>query len=214
MSLSIRFKEARLRAGLTQKQLADKAGVSQAVISGIESGKIEESSKMLKFARALNVRAEWLISHKFSIDVPYENDSSSGSQIKVPVVDFNQISAFLSGEFYPKEYEVFPMQLNQYLKDDSFSSVMPDDSMHNMHSNDSIVQGEMLTFNQLDPSDAVTVGNTYLIDVNGSRKVRLLAFDGDVKIFKAFNDKYAMFRFEECKPVAEVIFKYKMIKKV
>lgn len=54
-----KIKEYRLEQHLTQDELAKKAGVSRAVISGLESGKITVTTTetLLKIATALNKKA-------------------------------------------------------------------------------------------------------------------------------------------------------------
>lgn len=50
------LKEARLKRGLTQKELGEKAGLSQAAIGMIENGKRGYSTKSLKrLSEVLNV---------------------------------------------------------------------------------------------------------------------------------------------------------------
>jgi transcriptional regulator with XRE-family HTH domain len=56
-----RVREERIRAGLTQVQLAELAGLAQATISNIESGRNEGSRDLVTLARALKVSAEWLV---------------------------------------------------------------------------------------------------------------------------------------------------------
>ncbi|BBU84629.1 hypothetical protein EIMP300_60290 [Escherichia coli] len=58
-TLSERLKEARLARGLTQKALGDLVGVSQAAIQKIETGKANQTTKIVEIANALGVRAEW-----------------------------------------------------------------------------------------------------------------------------------------------------------
>jgi len=60
MSLAARLKQARLEAGLTQKGLAEKSGVSQQNIQKIESGKNKKTSFILQLATATGVLPEWL----------------------------------------------------------------------------------------------------------------------------------------------------------
>lgn len=60
--ISIKIKEARLRAGLTQKQLAAAIGCTQKDISRWEAGKPNPSIKNLKkIAYALNTKIEELL---------------------------------------------------------------------------------------------------------------------------------------------------------
>jgi transcriptional regulator with XRE-family HTH domain len=60
MSLGARLQKARLHAGLTQKQLEARAGVSQKTISKIERGDQAVSSAAVQLATACGVRPEWL----------------------------------------------------------------------------------------------------------------------------------------------------------
>lgn len=60
--LKDRILERRTELGLSQAQLADKAGVSQVTIQHLESGRNSSSKKLLEIARALGVTAEWLAS--------------------------------------------------------------------------------------------------------------------------------------------------------
>lgn len=59
-TLAERLKEARSAQGLTQKALGELVGVSQAAIQKIETGKAEQTTKLVDIARALKVRPEWL----------------------------------------------------------------------------------------------------------------------------------------------------------
>lgn len=60
MNLSQRLKAARKHAGLTQKELADAAGVSQPVISQLESGASLKSVHIAKLAITCKVDPMWL----------------------------------------------------------------------------------------------------------------------------------------------------------
>jgi len=63
MDISAKLKRAREQAGLTQAELAKKAGVKQARISLWESGKRQQMSleHLRSIARALGVSADFLI---------------------------------------------------------------------------------------------------------------------------------------------------------
>ncbi len=60
------LKFLRTKAGLTQEQLAQKAGVSRFTIALLESGKQQEvkSSTIIKLADALNIDIDTLLSPK------------------------------------------------------------------------------------------------------------------------------------------------------
>ena len=59
--LASRLKEARTAAGLTQAELADRAGVSRKTVNTVENGVFVPSTVLaLKLARALSVPVETL----------------------------------------------------------------------------------------------------------------------------------------------------------
>lgn len=61
MTLAERLRHARkLHAGLTQKDLAERSGVSQQTISNIETGAQTESTDIVPLARACGVSSDWL----------------------------------------------------------------------------------------------------------------------------------------------------------
>lgn len=55
-----RLKAARLLLGLSQSQVADRAGLSQVSIQHLESGRNENSRHLVNVAKAVGVRPEWL----------------------------------------------------------------------------------------------------------------------------------------------------------
>lgn len=59
-----RLKHARKQARLTQKQLADRIGVSQAIISQLETGAYDKTVYAAQLAFACGVPAEWLAAGK------------------------------------------------------------------------------------------------------------------------------------------------------
>ncbi len=59
-TIANRLKEAREAAGLTQPELAKRAGVSAGTIGNVESGARKNPRELLAIAKAVGVRAEWL----------------------------------------------------------------------------------------------------------------------------------------------------------
>ncbi|MFP2504600.1 MULTISPECIES: XRE family transcriptional regulator [Buttiauxella] len=59
-TLAERLKMSRLQAGLSQKLLGEKVGISQAAIQKLENGSAKTSTKLIEIARVLGVRPEWL----------------------------------------------------------------------------------------------------------------------------------------------------------
>jgi len=58
--LGSRLKQARLAAGMSQKDLSVKSGVVQQVISKIELGIVKTTSDVVSLAQSVDVTAEWL----------------------------------------------------------------------------------------------------------------------------------------------------------
>ena len=56
--MQYKIRDYREQSGMTQQALAEKAGISRAILSGLESGTIEVTTTktLLKIAEALNVR--------------------------------------------------------------------------------------------------------------------------------------------------------------
>ncbi|MGB4498798.1 MAG: helix-turn-helix domain-containing protein [Methylococcaceae bacterium] len=59
-TLGKRLKAARKNKGLTQQELEKLSGVSQQLISKIESEKIESTTEVFNLAEVLDVNAKWL----------------------------------------------------------------------------------------------------------------------------------------------------------
>lgn len=62
--LKDRFKEIRLERGMSQQEVADKAGVAQSTIMFLENGRNQSSRKIVEIANALGVNSEWLVTGK------------------------------------------------------------------------------------------------------------------------------------------------------
>ena len=69
-TFALRLRASREAAGLTQDQLADKANVSQSLITKIESGKSDESRKTTTLAIVLGVDPIWLATGKKPYNAP------------------------------------------------------------------------------------------------------------------------------------------------
>ncbi|MDW3714107.1 helix-turn-helix domain-containing protein [Pseudomonas sp. 2023EL-01195] len=60
MNISERLKQARKHAGLTQSELAERAGITQASVSELERGLSRSSAHLVKLAMVCGVRPQWL----------------------------------------------------------------------------------------------------------------------------------------------------------
>jgi transcriptional regulator with XRE-family HTH domain len=55
------LRKARLERGLKQRQVAEATGITQPLLSDLESGRLKPGREMLRrLARALDVPVEWL----------------------------------------------------------------------------------------------------------------------------------------------------------
>ncbi|SCC65561.1 Phage repressor protein C, contains Cro/C1-type HTH and peptisase s24 domains [Kosakonia oryziphila] len=90
-TLAERLKEARILRGLTQKALGDLIGVSQAAIQKIETGKANQTTKLVDLANALMVRPEWLSSGdgvmREDTSSPVESTAKTPDIYRVDVLD-------------------------------------------------------------------------------------------------------------------------------
>lgn len=84
MSIGKRMKEARGEAGLSQKALAAKAGVSQPAISQLETGESGSATNIGSLAAALGVNALWLETGKG----PKRPDQYSAPSVQEPKQEY------------------------------------------------------------------------------------------------------------------------------
>ncbi|QHJ51790.1 XRE family transcriptional regulator [Klebsiella aerogenes] len=92
-TLAERLKEARSKRGLTQKALGELVGVSQAAIQKIETGKANQTTKLVEIANALGVQPEWLSSGEGVMNTGVEHSAqiqsrnSASDTFRVDVLD-------------------------------------------------------------------------------------------------------------------------------
>lgn len=84
MTLGDRLRKARDHAGLTQKQLEDKSGVSQKTISKIERGDQDNSTQVVQLARACGVSIDWLATET--------GDMVQGNRAEQPAAAYTTLS--------------------------------------------------------------------------------------------------------------------------
>ncbi len=78
-TLAQRLKKARRLSGLSQKELGEAVGVSQAAIQKIEVGSAQNSTKLIEIAKVLRVSPEWL-------------SSGNGDDPTLPAVHTSEVS--------------------------------------------------------------------------------------------------------------------------
>lgn len=81
--MKFQIKEARIQAGLSQKELAKIIGVAPSTFNGYESGNHDPKSDLLiKIAKACNVTTDFLLCHEAEIEKksPSAEESAPGEQ--------------------------------------------------------------------------------------------------------------------------------------
>ncbi|HCT9023285.1 TPA: helix-turn-helix transcriptional regulator [Proteus mirabilis] len=200
MSIAERLLSARLKAGLSQADLADKVGVSQQSIQKIESGQTTFPRRIEDIAHAVGVSAHWL-----QFGAPDENGSKTNFEVKewediryhnddfvgIPVLDIElSAGSGANAELIELEEYTYPFRRDELRK-------------HNVSTNDArIVKiiGNSL-YPVLNSGDLVAVdvskrdirdGDLYAIRDGVLLRVKILVYqpDGGI-IIKSFNkDEY------------------------
>jgi HTH-type transcriptional regulator, cell division transcriptional repressor len=85
-TLADRVKERRATLGLTQGQVAKKSGLKQPDISKIELGLIQETTKILGLAKALECDPNWLLSGAIVLDEAHTSYSANQQSSSVDLV--------------------------------------------------------------------------------------------------------------------------------
>ncbi len=107
MELQDRLKTARKAKKLTQTEVADKVGITQASYSGLERGTSRSTSKLVELANLFDVNATWLATGKGEMTVSHANvEKVSPKNIRfAPVLNWVQAGAFTPmGDNYYDEY--------------------------------------------------------------------------------------------------------------
>ena len=128
MGFDERLREIRTKSGLTQKELADKSGVSVVTIQNCESGSAANSKTLIKIARVLGVSIDYLLLGEENISVvsesksPYvttpksDNCNKSHDAVELVLLEaFRQLGIEMK-EFTPIQLNVFKNQINSELK--------------------------------------------------------------------------------------------------
>ncbi|MBJ9687490.1 LexA family transcriptional regulator [Burkholderia vietnamiensis] len=83
-TLADRLKSCRDDLGISQTELAKRAGVSQSTVANIESGRNQGSKHLVQIAEALDVRVEWLNSGKAPKSRSDQVEASPEDRYKIP----------------------------------------------------------------------------------------------------------------------------------
>ncbi|MDR5800600.1 S24 family peptidase [Caballeronia sp. LZ001] len=105
-TLADRLRSCRDDLGLSQTELAKRAGVSQSTVANIEGGRNQGSKHLIDIAEALNVRVEWLNSGKGAKEPTTPHHISQHERYRIPE-DKGNVSVWVSEEDLEKEGRVW-----------------------------------------------------------------------------------------------------------
>lgn len=107
-TLGDRIRDARLSLNLSQGDLANKSGVSQGLISGLESGRNKSSKELYKIAKALNKSVQFLIDGETEY---FDNNVDLSRKIElagkpIPVISWVAAGSFSTIETVLQDVEI------------------------------------------------------------------------------------------------------------
>jgi len=191
----------RMRAlGLTQKELAQLAGITQVTVHKIVSGKIAHSSRIVDIAKALQSEPEWLLygdsSNGSSGKTPDSSHHSNVENVpfqlhikKLPVISQVQAGAWSEAIDFRSlgddvEWEDAPANAS----DNAFWLRVVGDSM-TAQTGASIPEGHMIL---VDPDTEAQNGNLVVAKLEGTDEVtfKKLVMDAGQKYLKPLNPNY------------------------
>lgn len=92
MAIGFRVKQRRLELGLTQAELADRAGISQQSVEAIEKGRTRKPRSIIELAKALQCDPVWLVVGGSIMPIAEINAK------KVPLLSYVQAGLFKDAE--------------------------------------------------------------------------------------------------------------------
>lgn len=190
MSLANRITERLADLKMSQRELADRIGISQAAIHKLASGKTESSRKLVEIADALNCSPEWL---QKGINAPDNDNPVEFSQIPVLNVELSaRVGSYIEEENIIDWVPIAQDWIydNHLAKKDLAIITVSGDSMIPR-----LQDGDMLLINTADRR--ATSGNIYAIEVEGELRVKRLmkrmdgswAISSDNKSDPAYQDE-------------------------
>lgn len=199
--LAVKIKEARIKAGLTEKQLAKKCGLSVNYIIQVESGrKIVNESVADKILKSLGTKEDFVIEEKV-IEKPKRVKSTLKPQGTIPVEPNQTWADALAGVI--KKYPIYELSTNKIVNYKELPIISkkieghhPDKIMFVKSPND-----DMEAF-RIQKDDVLTVSITkdiqnygiYLVEINGKKVIRQLKKEVNKKVTlsKCANDDSTM----------------------
>lgn len=204
-----RLKHARKLARITQKQLAEASGVSQQMISKLESGKSQETTGVPGLARVLNCDLYWLYdgsgtppNDPTNPDSPADQASPNVIDIAIPTRQLFVISTIQAGRmcecpdiYHPGDGEE-QIVTSAQVGPRAYALRVEGDSMTNPHGAPSIPDGSIVI---IDPDIEAIPGRIVVAKIKGEDEATLkkLVKDGPRYYLKPLNPAYPMIEVDD-----------------
>jgi SOS-response transcriptional repressor LexA len=190
-----RVKERRKLLGLTQMELAARAGLSQTTISDIERGRNESSIELISLARVLECQAEWLKSGKISRNT-HHTLGSGGSlpsiQSWAPLISWEEAIAYCSDETEEPSDDSGAEYLPclKRLGPRAFALRLEGDSMVSPHPGSRSYPAGSIIF--VDPDQPIVNGSRVIARIAGEDSATFKEYreDGARRYLKPLNPQY------------------------
>lgn len=200
MNLAQRLKQARVHAGLTQKEVATRAGIEQPIISRLESGRAKGSTYIAKIAFVCGVDPMWLMEgmgemlefSKTSPLIPAPSDTMSG---KWPMLTWKMVGGIMEvaelKRLVPTEWVPGPPR-----PDGGFCLIVQSDEMTSPYPGEkSYPIGSRL---YIDPGKEAINGSRVIVQLPGSDEAefKILVLSGGRRYLKAANPQIPTYEME------------------
>ncbi len=193
MNISDRVKLKRDELGLTQTQLAEKAGTSQQAIEQLERGKTKRPRYLPELSVALGVSAEWLLEGK-SEDLKGDNFKFSGQYHpgkRYPVLSSVQAGCWAEAiEAYTLNEISEWLESDAHIQGDAFWLLVDGDSM-TAPAGQSVPEGNYVLFDTGKEAINGSLVIAKLVDSNEATFKKLI-IDGGQKYLKGLNPAWPM----------------------
>lgn len=191
-TLAERLRWARAQRGLTQGQLAKRAGVSQGTIGNAESGIRDKPRELLKIARALQASPDWLESGRGDWRAEEVNFEEVAIQRRVPLISWVVAGNWLEVQdpYEPGDAQEWADAYDTRPGDHAFALRVTGDSMTNPIPGDrSFPDGTVII---VDPGRAASAGDFVIAKDVATQKAtfKRLVSDGGRWFLKPLNPTY------------------------
>lgn len=215
-TLNERIKHARKNAHLTQKELANKVGITKAAVQRLENGSSASSKKTVSIALACGVDPIWLETGRGKIALPGSaysmNESGEGGRTvrtcslltRIPLISWDELAKFCDYSRKSVKLKVASwVPVAPKVSECSFALKVPDDSME-----PEFREGEIII---IDPMMIVS-HNQYLVARERQNRptFKRLIHYGDKQYLKPLNDRCPLVEVEgDLHAYGVVVCKYK-----